>query len=162
MTSISNICKQLTSNLSNLNNFHSLEVVDRVSETQLQVGENSNWIIWRLFKCKWENIKTIPIIWHLEDGPRTFYFRSKISECSWLMWNLCYTFTDIVIIQEMRVIQEPIMVTVQSIVLNLSSVFIYCLNTNYSECFPFIPDHYFLLYFRTNLLMFIYLYFHFA
>ena len=27
--------------LSNLNNFHSLEVVDRVSETQLQVGENS-------------------------------------------------------------------------------------------------------------------------
>ena len=34
--------------LSNLNNFHSLEVVDRVSETQLQVGENSNRIIWRL------------------------------------------------------------------------------------------------------------------
>ena len=29
-------------------NFHSLEVVDRVSETQLQVGENSNWIIWQL------------------------------------------------------------------------------------------------------------------
>ena len=28
--------------LSNLNNFHSLEVVDRVSEAQLQVGENSN------------------------------------------------------------------------------------------------------------------------
>ena len=28
--------------LSNLNNCHSLEVVDRVSETQLQVGENSN------------------------------------------------------------------------------------------------------------------------
>ena len=27
--------------LSNLNNFHSLEVGDRVSETQLQVGENS-------------------------------------------------------------------------------------------------------------------------
>ena len=35
----------LGSILSNLNNFHSLEVVDRVSETQLQVGENSNWII---------------------------------------------------------------------------------------------------------------------
>ena len=33
---------------SNLNNFHSLEVVNRVSETQFQVGENSNWIIWRL------------------------------------------------------------------------------------------------------------------
>ena len=32
--------KQLTSIFSNLNNFHSLEVVDRVSETQLQVGEN--------------------------------------------------------------------------------------------------------------------------
>ena len=31
--------------LSNLNNYHSLEVVERVSETQLQVGENSNWII---------------------------------------------------------------------------------------------------------------------
>ena len=28
--------------LSNLNNFHSLEVVDRVSETQLRVGKNSN------------------------------------------------------------------------------------------------------------------------
>ena len=34
--------KSLTSILSNLNNFHSLEVVCRVSETQLQVGENSN------------------------------------------------------------------------------------------------------------------------
>ena len=34
--------KQLTSILSNLNNFHSLEVVDRVSETQRQVGENSD------------------------------------------------------------------------------------------------------------------------
>ena len=34
--------------LSNPNNFHSLEVVDRVSETQLQVGENSNLMIWRL------------------------------------------------------------------------------------------------------------------
>ena len=48
MTSISNIWKELTSILSNLNNFHSLEVVDRVSETQLQVGENSEEIIWRL------------------------------------------------------------------------------------------------------------------
>ena len=28
--------------------FHSLEVVDRVSETQLQVSENLNEIIWRL------------------------------------------------------------------------------------------------------------------
>ena len=45
MTSTSKIWKELTSILSNLNNFHSLEVVDRVSETQLQVSENSNWII---------------------------------------------------------------------------------------------------------------------
>ena len=45
---MSNIWKHLTSLLSNLTNFHSLEVVDRVSETQLQVGENSGWIIWRL------------------------------------------------------------------------------------------------------------------
>ena len=37
--------QELTSILSNLNDFHSLEVVDRVSETQLRVGENSNWII---------------------------------------------------------------------------------------------------------------------
>ena len=34
------ILKELTSILSKMNNFHSLEVVDRVSETQLQVGEN--------------------------------------------------------------------------------------------------------------------------
>ena len=34
--------KGFTSILSNLNNFHSLEVVDRGSETQFQVGENSN------------------------------------------------------------------------------------------------------------------------
>ena len=32
----------LTCILSNLNNFHSLEVVDRVSETQLQMSENSD------------------------------------------------------------------------------------------------------------------------
>ena len=48
MTSISNIWKQFTSILTNQNNFHSLEVVDRVSETQLQVGENSDEIILRL------------------------------------------------------------------------------------------------------------------
>ena len=34
--------KTVESILSNLNNFHSLEVVDRVSETQFQVGENSD------------------------------------------------------------------------------------------------------------------------
>ena len=42
MTLISNILKQFTSILSNLNNFHSLEVVDCVSETQFQVDENSD------------------------------------------------------------------------------------------------------------------------
>ena len=36
-----NINQHFTSIFSNLNNFHSLEVVNRVSETQLQVGENS-------------------------------------------------------------------------------------------------------------------------
>ena len=48
VTLISNIWEQFTFILSNLTNSHSLEVVDRVSETQLQVGENSDWIIWRL------------------------------------------------------------------------------------------------------------------
>ena len=48
MTSINNIWKELASILLNLHNFHSLEVVDRVSEAQFQVGENSDWIIWRL------------------------------------------------------------------------------------------------------------------
>ena len=44
--------KLLTCILSNLNNFHSLEVVDRVSETQLQVGGNVNEITWRLNMLK--------------------------------------------------------------------------------------------------------------
>ena len=30
-----------------MNNFHALAVVGRGSETQLQVGENLNYIIWR-------------------------------------------------------------------------------------------------------------------
>ena len=34
--------EMLLKQLSNLCNFHSLEVVDRVSETQLQVSGNSN------------------------------------------------------------------------------------------------------------------------
>ena len=34
--------QELTPISSNMNNFHSLEDVDRVSETQLQVGENSD------------------------------------------------------------------------------------------------------------------------
>ena len=40
-TSITNISKSIVSNLSYLNNFHSLEGVGRVSETHLQVGENA-------------------------------------------------------------------------------------------------------------------------
>ena len=48
VTSISKISKSLTSIWSNLNIFHPLEVVDRVSETKLQVVENFNEIIWRL------------------------------------------------------------------------------------------------------------------
>ena len=39
VTSIRKISKSLHSILSNLNNFHSLEVEDRGSETQLQVSE---------------------------------------------------------------------------------------------------------------------------
>ena len=39
--------KSFTSILSNLNNFYSLKVVNRINETQLQVGENSYKIIWR-------------------------------------------------------------------------------------------------------------------
>ena len=35
------ISESLTSNLLNLNNFHSLDFVDRVIETQSQVGEIS-------------------------------------------------------------------------------------------------------------------------
>ena len=34
--------KRVASNLTNLDNFPSLEAVDRVSEAQLQVGENWN------------------------------------------------------------------------------------------------------------------------
>ena len=34
------ICKYLVSNLTNMSNYHRLEVVSRGSETQLQVGRN--------------------------------------------------------------------------------------------------------------------------
>ena len=40
--SLSENYKNMYSILTNLDNFHSLEAVDRVSETQLQVNENSN------------------------------------------------------------------------------------------------------------------------
>ena len=42
MISTKKIAKSMTYISSNQNNFNSLEVVDRVSEPQLQVGENSN------------------------------------------------------------------------------------------------------------------------
>ena len=42
MKSNSKLSKSLTTDLSNLNTFYSLEAVDRVSETQLQVSENFN------------------------------------------------------------------------------------------------------------------------
>ena len=40
VTSISMISETLTLIVSNLNNFHSLKFVNRVSEAQLQVSEN--------------------------------------------------------------------------------------------------------------------------
>ena len=39
---LQNCEKNLASNLTNVSNFHSLEVVDRVSETQFHVSENVN------------------------------------------------------------------------------------------------------------------------
>ena len=56
MTSTSKIGKELTPILSNLNNFHSLQFVDRVSERQLQVGENSNWIIHKIPVQCWARV----------------------------------------------------------------------------------------------------------
>ena len=40
-----NICKRLVSNETNLDNFYPFEVVGRSSETQLEVGENLNYLI---------------------------------------------------------------------------------------------------------------------
>ena len=42
MRSNINICKCLVSNSMHMSNFHPHEVVNRGSETQLQVGENVN------------------------------------------------------------------------------------------------------------------------
>ena len=39
------ICKYLVSNQTNMSNFDPLEVVNRGSETQLQVGQNLNYLI---------------------------------------------------------------------------------------------------------------------
>ena len=45
VTSISKISKSLTSILLHLNNFYSIEIVKRGSETELEVGGDSNEII---------------------------------------------------------------------------------------------------------------------
>ena len=77
MTSISNIWKQLTPILSNLNNFHSLEVVGRVSETRLQVGKNSDWIIWRLKGY----VASSFCQWWQTDRPIMSTYKSNHSSC---------------------------------------------------------------------------------
>ena len=46
----------LVSNLTNTSNLHPLEVVGRGSATQLQVGENLNWITSRA-RGKYKNIR---------------------------------------------------------------------------------------------------------
>ena len=58
----------------NRNNFHSLEVVDRVSETQLQVSENSNWIIWRL---KGHTSAGLMLVQHNYSRFNRFYYPVK-------------------------------------------------------------------------------------
>ena len=68
-----------------LHNFHSLEVVDRVSETQLQVDENSDWIIWRVKGWSAELFLYTP--WR----PNSF-FTLKSSQMSSFEY-LCYVFT---------------------------------------------------------------------
>ena len=46
------LCKCLVSNQTNMSKFHSLEVVGRGSETQLQVNENLNKMTWRINLCQ--------------------------------------------------------------------------------------------------------------
>ena len=65
MTSTSNIWKQLTSILSNLNNFRSLEVVDRVSETQFNFTPELEVrfpvsAVWKKQKCGWGTKMFLP------------------------------------------------------------------------------------------------------
>ena len=80
MTSISNIWKQLTSILSNLNNFHSLEVVDRVSETQFQVGENSDWKIVAVKGLRWIDGSDNDVISAHAVGNEVFPYRKRCHE----------------------------------------------------------------------------------
>ena len=51
-------------------NFHPHEVVDRVSETQLQVSKNLNWIIWQL-----KGLKTIVVALSAEQDERVNHNR---------------------------------------------------------------------------------------
>ena len=102
MTSISNICNHLTSILSYQNNFHSLEVVDRVSETQLQVGENSDWIIWRL---------------NTTDHATIFVFH----DCYW-EWNIC---SNIEIFQCLIISRRD-----KSLVINFNDIYLFLLWNN--------------------------------
>ena len=62
------ICKCLASNLTNMSNFHPLEVVSRYRETQLQVGGNLN-----LIAVKWIIIVGFPG----ELPPRAFIPEAK-------------------------------------------------------------------------------------
>ena len=61
------ICNLLASNLTNISNFHPLEVVGRISETQLQVGENFNKIalnrqLFLFFMCSSRNLQNYFLI----------------------------------------------------------------------------------------------------
>ena len=81
MTLISKISESLTFKLQNLYNFHPLEVVDRVRETQIKVDENSHRSIWRpKGQVKWGTILTSPwtrftvlVLRHLSE----LFYRNK-------------------------------------------------------------------------------------
>ena len=50
-------------------NFHLLEVVGRGSETQLQVGENSNYITWCYKGCTWSDcMSRLGFHFHVDAG----------------------------------------------------------------------------------------------
>ena len=97
MTSTSKIWKELTSIWSNLNNFHSLEVVDRVSETQLQVGENSNWIIWRLKGKNSFSADTVFIRRNLTSRDVRFWRINRVLALSGLRLLVLYNCSVIII-----------------------------------------------------------------
>ena len=65
--------------LSDLNNFHSLEVVDRVRETQLQVGKNSDNFAVKGLKKNEQNICDISIYFDWDERKLSYYLFSCIS-----------------------------------------------------------------------------------